>query len=84
MGAVEAAPYSPPREVPRLLLLKLQATMTRHFSFVCKESRPGRAALGFMLVLTFQECQVPAAPAFGGDSEGRPPNLVLGLAKDTQ
>lgn len=26
---------------------------------------------------------MPAALAFGGDSEGQPPNLVLRLAKDT-
>lgn len=65
-------------------LLKLQATMTRQLFFMHNKSRPGRAWLGSILVLTFRSARALQPQAFGGDLEGHPPSLVLGLAKDTQ
>lgn len=49
-----------------------------------EESRPGRAGLGQIPVLTFKDTKAIQLRAFWGDSEGPPPSLVLGLAKDTQ
>lgn len=53
-GALEEAPCSAPREGPGLLL-RLQATMTRHLFFIPQEGRPGRAWLGSTLALTCQK-----------------------------
>lgn len=48
------------------LLLRPQAAMTRHLSFVRKESRPGSTWPGSTPVLTFHWCQVSPAPGLLG------------------